>query len=138
MAVGHYDGGSRLPPGVRSTAPRRAVLEALSAMRGRFTAVELHERARTLHPSLGLATTYRTLELLRESGAVRVLASEDGAAFIRCHPGHHHHLVCVACGSVEETELCAAPAAEQVRIRHGFEVEHHEIELFGRCARCAA
>ena len=107
-------------------------------MEGRFTAVDLHRCARAVYPPLGLATTYRTLDLLREAGAVRLLAGEDRASYIRCHPGHHHHLVCVSCGHVEETELCAAPAAEEIRQRHGFSVEHHEIELFGRCARCAA
>jgi Fur family ferric uptake transcriptional regulator len=127
-----------LPSGVRSTVPRRAVVEALARMPGRFTAVELHEQARAIHGRLGLATTYRTLDLLREAGAVRVLSGETGPAYIRCHPGHHHHLVCVSCGGVEETELCAAPAADEIRLRHGFEVEHHEIDLFGYCARCAA
>jgi Fur family ferric uptake transcriptional regulator len=107
-------------------------------MPGRFTANELHERARAIHTRLGLATTYRTLELLRESGAVRLLAGDAGPSYIRCHPGHHHHLVCVACGSVEETGLCAVPGVEEVARRHGFRVEHHEIELFGHCARCAA
>ena len=130
--------GVTLPRHVRMTPQRKAVVEALASLCGRFTIVELHERARLLHERLGLATTYRTLELLRESGAVRLLAGERGPSYIRCHPGHHHHLVCVGCGGVQETELCAAPAAEEIRSRHGFEPEAHDIEIYGRCARCAA
>jgi len=107
-------------------------------MNGSFTAATLHRRARANHSGLGLATTYRTLELLREAGAVRLLVGDDGPAYIRCHPGHHHHLVCVDCGRVDETDLCAAPSTAEIRARHGFEVEHHEIELFGHCAQCAA
>lgn len=126
-----------LPRGVRLTPQRRAVAEALAEMRGRFTVVELHERARLRHRGLGLATTYRTLELLREAGAVRVLPGEDGPAYIRCHPGHHHHLVCVSCGDVQETELCAAPPAEEIRRRHGFQAAGHELDIYGLCARCA-
>ena len=127
-----------LPRGVRVTPQRRAVTDALATIHGRFTVFELHERAQGLHRRLGLATTYRTLELLRESGAVRLLADERGPSYIRCHPGHHHHLVCVGCGVVQETELCAAPAADEIRNRHGFEPEAHDVEIYGRCARCAA
>jgi Fur family ferric uptake transcriptional regulator len=132
------DTGINLPRGVRVTPQRRAVADALASIRGRFTVSELHERAQSLHKRLGLATTYRTLELLRESGAVRLLPDERGPSYIRCHPGHHHHLVCVGCGGVQETELCAAPAAAEIRSRHGFEPEEHDVEIYGRCARCAA
>lgn len=128
---------SLFPPGVRLTAQRRAVAEALEELRGRFTVAELHERARRRRPGLGLATTYRVLELLRETGAVRALTGEGGPAYIRCHPGHHHHLVCVACGEIEETELCGAPPAEEIRRRHGFQAAGHELDIYGLCARCA-
>lgn len=127
-----------LPHGVRMTPQRRAITDALASIRGRFTVLELHERAQGFHKRLGLATTYRTLELLRDSGAVRLLAGERGPSYIRCHPGHHHHLVCVGCGVIQETELCAAPAAEEIRSRHDFEPEAHDVEIYGRCARCAA
>ena len=83
-----------LPHGVRSTAQRRAVVEAVGGWDGSFTVAELHERARTLEPRLGLATTYRTLELLRASGAVHPLLAEGRHAYVRCRPEHHHHLVC--------------------------------------------
>jgi Fur family ferric uptake transcriptional regulator len=137
VAAPRRQGDSLLPQGLRSTPQRQAVVEALSGMDGHFTVWDLHERASELHRRIGLATTYRTLELLRESGAVRQLATEHGPAYIRCHPGHHHHLVCVDCGSVEETDLCAVPDADVIRRRHGFEPEAHDVEIFGRCARCA-
>jgi Fur family transcriptional regulator, ferric uptake regulator len=126
-----------LPLGARLTPQRRAVLEALSFVSGRFTVGELHERARHLHDQLGLATTYRTLELLRETGAVRLLAAESGPGYIRCHPGHHHHLVCVDCGDVQETELCAAPPEDLLRARYGFVPESHDLDIYGRCRNCA-
>ncbi len=126
-----------LPPRVRLTPQRRAVLEAVAASSARFTAHELYERARRIHPKLGLATIYRTLELLQQTGSVRPLAGAGGPGYIRCHPGHHHHLVCLSCGTVEETELCAAPPASELKRRYGFTPETHEVDIFGTCARCA-
>jgi Fur family ferric uptake transcriptional regulator len=125
-----------LPAGVRSTPQRRALLEAIGSWRGGFTALELHDRARKTEPRLGVATTYRVVELLRESGAIRALAGLEPKTYVRCRPGHHHHLVCVSCGAVEETELCGAPSAAELKRRHGFAPESHELEIYGTCARC--
>lgn len=127
-----------LPPRARLTPQRRAVLRAIARWRGSFTAVELYDRARKTEPTLGIATVYRTIDLLRRSGSVRPLAGAGKAAYVRCHPGHHHHLICLSCGSVEETDLCAAPSDAELRRRHGFSAEAHEIDVFGTCAECRA
>jgi Fur family transcriptional regulator, ferric uptake regulator len=127
-----------LPPRARSTPQRRAVLEAIRRFDGSFTVPELYDRARTIAPRVGLATVYRTVELLRRNGSVRPLAGEGRPAYVRCRPGHHHHLVCLACGGVEETELCAAPPAAELKQRYGFAAEAHEVDFYGTCARCAA
>lgn len=127
-----------LPASVRMTAQRRALLDTVAESTGSFTALELHDRARRREPSLGIATTYRTLDLLRDSGAIRMLAGQEQRTYVRCHPGHHHHLVCVECGSVEETELCAAPSQAELSRKHGFAAESHELDIYGTCARCRA
>ena len=120
------------------TRQRRAVLDAIAAHRGRFTIVEIYDEARVREPALGLATVYRTVELLRRTGSLRPLPGGARPVYVLCHPGHHHHLVCLSCGAVEETELCAAPTVAEVRRRHGFEPEAHEVDIYGTCASCAA
>lgn len=127
-----------LPDRARLTPQRLAVLAAIEETKGAFTATEIHERARKEHPRLGLATTYRTLELLRESGSLHALRGVGTPAYVRCHPEHHHHLVCLSCGSVEETELCAAPPAAELVRRYGFSPQAHEVEIYGTCSGCAA
>jgi len=117
------------------TPARRAVIEAVERRKGRFTVVEIFDGARRSHPALGLATTYRTIELLRRSGAVHPLGE---ATYVRCRPEHHHHLVCTKCGGVEETDLCAAPSDAELERRHGFHAASHELDIYGVCARCAA
>ena len=130
-----------LPHGLRLTSQRRVLLRLVAEWRGSFTVADLHERARQLEPGLGLATTYRTIELLRGSGAVHPLlghplVGEGQHAYVRCGPEHHHHLVCMSCGGVEETELCAAPPAEELQRLHGFRPAGHELDIYGTCERC--
>jgi len=129
--------GLTLPAGTRLTPQRRAVLDAIEASSGRFTALELFERARHSSPRLGLATTYRTLDLLRQTGSLHALSGEGRPAYVRCSPEHHHHLVCLSCGSVEDTELCATPSQRSLTRRHGFRAESHELEIYGTCRRCS-
>jgi len=125
-----------LPDHVRLTPQRRAILAAVEEWEGSFTVIDLYDRARATYPRLALATTYRTVELLRQAGTVRSLPGSDRPAYIRCHGGHHHHLICLSCGSVEETELCAAPQASELKRRHGFSEASHEVDIYGTCAAC--
>jgi Fe2+ or Zn2+ uptake regulation protein len=127
----------QLPPRARLTPQREAVLDAIEAIGKRFTLVEVYDRARQAEPGLGLATVYRTIDLLRRTGCVRPLATDDKPTYVRCRPGHHHHLVCLDCGSVQETELCSAPDAGELERRYGFVSEAHELDVYGHCKRCA-
>jgi Fur family transcriptional regulator, ferric uptake regulator len=117
----------------RTTRQRRLLSELVESGRHAFTAEELWSAARESAP-VSLATVYRTLALLEADERVRRL---DHGRFIACEPGHHHHLVCVSCGAVEETELCAAPPVTEVQRRHGFVVQRHDADLYGVCGRCA-
>jgi Fe2+ or Zn2+ uptake regulation protein len=128
--------GLRVPTRMRMTPQRRVVLDAIADWRGSFTVVEVFERARRVSPRLGLATTYRTVDLLRQSGSVRALAGEERAAYVRCGPEHHHHLVCITCGSVEDTDDCPLPSSGELERRYGFSARSHELEIYGTCRSC--
>jgi Fur family ferric uptake transcriptional regulator len=129
--------GLRLPDRTRLTSQRRALLDTIADWPGSFTVVDIFERARKRSPALGVATTYRTVDLLRQSGSVRHLAGEERSTYVRCGPDHHHHLVCLACGSVEDTEECPLPSTAEIKRRYGFSLESHELEIYGKCRSCA-
>jgi Fur family ferric uptake transcriptional regulator len=129
--------GLALPSRTRLTPQRRALLDLIAERDGSFTAADLFQAARRRNPRLGFATVYRTVDLLRRTGSVRPLAGDARPAYVRCEPGHHHHLVCLACGGVEETDLCGAPSSNELERRYGFHATAHELDIFGTCARCA-
>lgn len=133
---GNYK-GLKLPDRVRLTPQRRALLDAIADWKGSFTVTDLFARARKRSPHLGLATTYRTVDLLRQSGSVRALAGDQVHAYVRCPPEHHHHLVCLTCGAVEDTEDCPLPSAVELERRYGFSPQSHELEIYGTCRSCS-
>jgi Fur family ferric uptake transcriptional regulator len=123
--------------GFRSTASRKAVLKVLDESRVHLRLDEVLERGRRIHPSLGRATVYRTLDLLTRLGIMRPLyAGEEGPRYARTEGGHHH-LVCTVCGKVIEVKNCdgCEPPRRLLR-QHGFKVESHMLEFYGRCRTC--
>ena len=124
---------------LRPTKQRLAVAEALETFDDFRSAQEIHELIGRTGGNVGLATVYRTLQKLSDSGEVDMLRTEDGEAiYRRCSATHHHHLVCRACGATVEVE---GPAVERwtstIAAEHGFSEISHNLEIFGTCPRCA-
>ncbi|MCM2674212.1 ferric iron uptake transcriptional regulator [Alkalicoccobacillus plakortidis] len=92
-------------------------------------------------PEIGLATVYRTLELLAElkivdkinfgDGVSRFDLRKEGAAHF------HHHLVCIECGAVDEIEDDLLGDVEKVVERdYDFKIMDHRLTFHGICYRC--
>jgi Fur family transcriptional regulator, ferric uptake regulator len=135
----HWSAEARLAAaGHRLTRQRRAVLGALLHADSGVTAAEVFQLARGACPDLGLATVYRTLEMLAEVGAVRRVHGDDRCeAYVPTAGGHGHTVVCSGCGRVGEFTTCdmrpvmAAAAAET-----GFSIDGHFLQLSGTCEEC--
>ena len=123
---------------LRLTRQRQAVADVLATLDDFRSAQEIHELLVGQGQAVGLATVYRTLQLLAEHDQVDVLRGRDGeAAYRSCSGTHHHHLVCRSCGATVEVE---GPAVEQwtraVADQHGYADVSHTLEIFGDCPRC--
>ncbi len=127
-------------PPRRPSRQRSAVLALLDELDGFRTAQELHALLRGRGDGVGLATVYRALQALVDDGQVDVLRGDDGeAAYRRCSPVHHHHLVCRSCGrTVEVADPPVERWAAKIAAEHGFADVQHQLEVFGTCAACAA
>lgn len=128
--------------GHRSSAPRSAVLDLIGRQGCVATAPELADRLRDEGRSVGVATVYRTLELLERMRLVQRLDVGDGTAryeAARAGGEHHHHLVCDDCGRVTpfEDEALERSIHDLAR-RLDYAVAGHEVIMRGRCPDCVA
>ena len=125
---------------LRLTRQRRAVAEVLGDLEEFRSAREIHALMVEQGHAIGLATVYRTLQLLADHGEVDVIRGTEGgeASYRRCSTSHHHHLVCRSCGATVEVE---GPAVERwtrgIAEEHGYAEVSHTLEIFGICARCS-
>jgi Fur family ferric uptake transcriptional regulator len=124
--------------GVRATRQRVEVLSELAREQHDATAQALWGRLRRRGRNVGLATVYRTLALLSESGVVDALSHHGTETCYRlCAEGHHHHLLCSGCHRVIELDDCGlSDWVDAVSERHDFATVEHRVELVGLCPSC--
>ncbi|HSN91089.1 MAG TPA: transcriptional repressor [Anaeromyxobacteraceae bacterium] len=125
--------------GLKRSRQREVVAETFFTMSGHVSVEELVLRARRRDPRVSLATVYRTVKLLVESGAASARQFGDGQTRYEAAAGreHHDHLICTGCGQIQEFADEQIEALQTlVARRHGFEVESHKLELYGKCVRC--
>lgn len=124
--------------GIRSTRQRRRILEAVSAHDRPVSAQTLYAELRGSKEKPGLATVYRTLQALAETGVLRTFRRTNGeVTYKACEPGHHHHLICTGCGRVEEIPSCEVERwAAAVAKRRRFTMTSHQADIYGVCEGC--
>lgn len=125
--------------GRRLTPQRIAILRALIAAGGPVSAQEVLERVQTAVPCMSLDTVYRNLTMLTTTGLVARtnLQTQGVARFEFQGEGHHHHVVCLACGRSACVEACPMPEAVQALFGPaGFQVVSHAFEVYGYCGEC--
>lgn len=126
--------------GLKATRQRDLIVEAFFDVHTHASVDELYAVIKKRHPTIGFATVYRTLKLLKESGLAREWNFGDRHAryeHVIDTEEHHDHMICTRCGRIEEFENDRIERLqEQVAREHGFTVTHHNMELYGICRHC--
>ena len=120
--------------GHRVTPARAAVVAAVLTHTGHFSVEDVMRQAR----AVGRATVFRTMRLLTDLDiACRVLLEDGSLRYRVSRRGHHHHLVCVSCGNVQDLDECAVSGlVRELAATTSYEIEGHWLEFYGRCAAC--
>ena len=124
----------------RYTTGRRALIDVLDSAGRPLTLGEILESGDWPQSSV-----YRNLGILGEAGVLRRIAGTDGQTRYELSEDlteHHHHLVCVRCGAVEDAETTAklertmSRIIDEVTAASGFQAVDHRLDIVGLCARC--
>lgn len=121
----------------RETRQRRAIRRSLEKSGNPLSPDELFELARRQVRGLGIATVYRNLKSLQDDGSIVPveLPGEGVTRYELSGKDHHHHFLCRECERVYDVGGC--PPEVDAGTPDGFQVEHHEIVLYGVCEACA-
>jgi Fur family ferric uptake transcriptional regulator len=126
--------------GHRLGGARTAVVDLLARQDCCLSAQEISDALRAEGSGVGIASVYRTLDLLHGLGLVqRVDVGEGGQRYEPVIPGgdHHHHAVCESCGRVTAFEdRPLEQAIDRLSRRLGHAVSGHDVLIRGTCAHC--
>ncbi|MEI3610846.1 ferric iron uptake transcriptional regulator [Pseudogracilibacillus sp. SO30301A] len=128
--------------GYKLTPQREATLTVLlEREEDHLSAEEVFLLVKEKAPEIGLATVYRTLELLSELKIVDKINFGDGVSRYDLRKEgvkhFHHHLVCMECGSVEEIiEDLLSDVEKIVEDGWQFQVKDHRLTFHGICKQC--
>lgn len=120
----------------RTTQQREVIAMVIDEAEGPLTVPEILSRAQQTLPRLGIATVYRTLKLLTEQHQIQAVAVDGESHYERTGQGHHHHFACGQCGRVFTLHICPVDLPTGTVFAGGFEVQRHEVTLYGTCPDC--
>lgn len=128
--------------GYKLTPQRRAIVDIIIKNEGNhLTTEEIYDLVKVECPEIGLATVYRTVQLLEEMGVICKLDLNDGCnryELVRQDENHqHHHLICNNCGRVIEVQGDLLEILEHdIETKYDFEIKNHSVKFFGICNEC--
>lgn len=130
--------------GLKLTRQRLVILETMAEHPGEhLTAEELYDLVKEMNPEIGLATVYRSVQVLLDLHVIDKVSFDDGFARYELVEldgetrHHHHHAICKGCGAVYSFDEDLLDNLEQALLSNmGFQVIDHEVKLFGWCRAC--
>jgi len=124
--------------GYRLTRQRRLVVDILAESHEHLDAEAIYQRAKGRDARISLATVYRSLALLKQTGIVQEHSLGEGHGhFEATQPSPHYHFTCRTCGKVVEFEAPQVLGAVR-RLCGKMQLKVVEVHLLlsGYCSHC--
>ena len=127
--------------GLKVTLPRVKIRQIMeSSDTKHLSAEDVYKALLDAGEDVGLATVYRVLTQFEAAGLVMRHHFEGGSSvFELTTMDHHDHIVCQACGKVEEFfDELIEEQQEKIAKKYGFQITDHSMYLYGVCKDCQA
>ena len=125
---------------LKFTTQREIVLKTLYENDEHFTPEGLYLFIKEKYPDVkaGIATIYRTLNLLEDSAiATSISFGSAGKKFELGVKPHHDHMICEKCGKIVEFENSEIEKKQlEIAKKFGFKLTGHLMQLYGICKDC--
>lgn len=124
---------------IKQSKQREMVLDIFLSYEGHLTTQELYDLVRLKDKEIGVATVYRAMKVICDSGLASEIDVGDGNKRYEHkynHP-HHDHLICTKCGKLIEFNN---PKIEQIQMdvckEMDFQPCEHRLQIYGICKKC--
>jgi len=119
------------------TTQRQAILDLINSSNRHWDAEEVARSLSDAGHQIGIATVYRGLAALESDGLISSIQLTDKKRYERADKAHHDHIICTACGRIEEFSHATIESLQQAAARDkGYTVSGHQLVVFGLCPAC--
>jgi len=123
--------------GYKATPQRIAICRVALHSREHPTAQSIYIEVKKIHPTVSLATVYKTLQVLRDLDLIQELNFPQGQARFDPYIKPHVNLICQQCGRIEDLDdPTAKEISERVSATTKFKPNGQRIDVYGICQKC--
>ncbi len=120
---------------IKYSRQREALAELLHSTHSHPDAAWLYQQMKEKFPNISLATVYRNLNQLTESGEVIRISTSDADHFDG-NTTAHSHLVCKGCGAIVDLDIGMDTLFSGVEQDYGIKIDNHCLLFEGLCPEC--
>jgi Fur family peroxide stress response transcriptional regulator len=123
--------------GYKATTQRIAVCRFALNSRDHPSAQKIYAEVKKVHPTVSLATVYKTLQILKEQDLMQELDLPESKARFDSYMDPHINIVCLQCGNIQDSsDTIAREMVERVTTKADFTRTGQRIDIYGLCKTC--
>lgn len=122
---------------IKVTPQRLAIYNILYNTKEHPSAEKIYDALQETHPTMSLATVYKTLDALKKAHLVQELNTNGDSSRYDADISSHPHAVCMECGGVYDIFTNKLDdAIEKVQKETDFQIEDKQVFFYGKCKNC--
>jgi Fur family transcriptional regulator, peroxide stress response regulator len=124
--------------GYKATPQRIAVCRIALGNREHPSVDKIYREVKKTHSTVSLATVYKTLNILKESGLIQELSFPQGQTRFDPYLEPHINLICIRCGKIQDVDdLAAKELVKKVTAKAQFTPTAQRLDVYGTCEPCS-
>ena len=124
--------------GYKATPQRIAICRIALNSRAHPSAQQVYDEVKEIHPTVSLATVYKTLEVLRELDLVQEIHFPKGQARFDSYMNPHINLSCLKCGTITVLDdVTVKEITRKVAEVKKFKPTGQRMDVYGICQKCS-
>jgi Fur family transcriptional regulator, peroxide stress response regulator len=124
--------------GYKATPQRIAICRIALNSRAHPSAQQVYDEVKKIHPTVSLATVYKTLEVLRDLDLVQEINFAKGQARFDSYISPHINLICLKCGNIADLDdTTIKEITIKVAATTKFKPTGQRMDIYGVCHECS-
>jgi Fur family transcriptional regulator, peroxide stress response regulator len=124
--------------GYKATPQRIAICRFVLSSRDHPTAQKIYAEVKKIHPTVSLATVYKTLQVLQELNLLQELSFPNSQARFDSYMKPHINLICSQCGDIKDLDDgITQDLIQKVTKTAKFTTTKQRLDVYGTCQKCA-